>query len=600
MDDIIGVIPGLNTQLIEPSNPFQNYSSVQDLDVGLNHLHMGQACFSFISNEYARQVYVEENLYLILHGACYTKVLDPTVSPRKLSPHDLLELFKRNGQEFLDSIKGSFVIIIWNKEHESILVINDHLNLRSVYYHYSEERLIISTSVSAIAHYLMELGVTLQVDRRSVMDRVVFDFILDDHTYIEGILELPPGSILKSSKGSMQIVQYFEAYKYFELSGPQFNRSNSAKLIADVLERNIQLYSEGPSKTALALTGGFDSRSIAALLGSELLDYYIFSYGIEGSWDLKIPLHIANKLNLNYLPITLGDQYRKVFPYFAEMAVLIGDGITEFSQANISYVYSQFLDDKTSILTGLFGSEMIKIPSSRGLYIDQNMIRLLDSDDLVASIKTILDHYKEYGIGLENYEDEMIESIRRNPFINNELPINEKYFYYLIMVGFRRYFSKEIKIQKVLKRNLHPFFDIDFLSTLLKTPYPWVYKFSKKKNLISNTSIHQLYASLISCSSILSHSMSTHGFRPHYLTSKLYLPLLAIEYLINKRRIRKATHLDIQKDLSLEYITRNESSIFRGEKSRMREILKVNKYNQRDFIKLSSLQYWLNSIGLSL
>jgi hypothetical protein len=329
--------------------------------------------------------------------------------------------------------------------------------------------------------------------------------------------------------------------------------------------------------------------------------YTFYSYGREGSWDIRIPAVIAQKMNLSYTPIYLEEEYEQTFPRAAHQAVMLSDGIAEFTHANIAYVYNHFLQPQSSLLTGLFGSELIKTPSSRGLFLDENMVGVLNAADPVPALRQLLSAVKRKGGEWVHHDkhvdEEMVEMISTHPFINNNRPENEKFFYYLLMVGMRKYFRKETRIQKPWKWNLHPYFDLDFVRTLLKTPYPWVYNFSQKKNLFKNLTIHRIYGEIIHQNPLLSNIISTHGYRPRYLLKPWDLPLLAMEYFQYKKRIRNESGLNFQKKLALDFISQNQEFIFENPEKESLKIGNNPAGDSKTFLKMTSLRYWLRKIG---
>ena len=112
--------------------------------------------------------------------------------------------------------------------------------------------------------------------------------------------------------------QYFDPFTKFDLSGPKLDCREGIDRLREVLSKNINDYNDGPDHTAIALTGGFDSRSVVALLGEDLINYQFYSYGIKGSWDLDIPKEIAKKLSLQYSSILLDESYEKEFSRYAK------------------------------------------------------------------------------------------------------------------------------------------------------------------------------------------------------------------------------------------------------------------------------------------
>jgi hypothetical protein len=584
------------------NNPFDFLQVEEIIRVEVGLLQSGSFSF-WMLNAREDDVFTGEGRSLILYGNCYIKFDEPAFDgKRKLTAADLAEIYEKTGDGFIHKLKGSFAIVMLNPNDGSVKVFTDPLNLRSIYYSISGKQLVISSSLNALAAILGQKKESLRIDSRAVLDHYLFDFVLDDHTYLQGVREIPPGAMLESSGGEVKVKPYFDPFSFFDLSGPKMGREEGAEQLKKVLAQNVALYTEGPEHTAVALTGGFDSRSIVALL-EDSADYTFYSYGKKGSWDIRIPQMIAEELNLNYTPIFLEDDYEKAFPRYAKLALLLSDGIAELTHANIAYVYGNFLKPQASILTGLFGSELIKTPSSRGLFLDENMIGLLKAADPVSALKnlfrSVAGRAGEWFPVNGSLEEEIVEMVRVHPFINNDLPPNEKYFYYLLMVGMRKYFRKEIRIQKPWKNNLHPYLDLDFISVLLKTPFPWVYNFSQKKSLVKNIAIHRLYGEIIHTNPALSNIISTHGYRPRYLLRKRELPLLALEYFRYKKKISRMSGLNFQRSLAFDMIERDGPAGL-GNSAGFPDIEAWKSNDPRNYLKMASLQFWLQSRGVSM
>ena len=602
MFDFLGAVQMHDRPVNGKCQPFKHLSDIEKIRFSETKLTLDSQCWWLLHNGKEPAMFERDHIRILLHGNCYPNLYSGEKGhKRKLTAEDLANRYM-SGADMMRSVKGSFVIVVINQERKSVELFTDPLNIRTAYYSSIGGNLIISTSLTAIGNYFDQSGYTTDIDRRAILDHYLFDFTLDDHTYLKGVLEVGPGSHLLLLDGKLTVSTYFNAFNFFALSGSRLNWADGAEQVKSVLSDNIQLYNEGPDDTAVALTGGFDSRSIAALLGESIKDYTFFSYGKRQSWDVKIPQKIAERLQLKYQPIFLEDDYVTSFSEYANLAVILSEGTAEFSHANIPYVYSSHLLDKTSILTGLFGSELIKTPSSRGLFLDNNSIKLLDAQDPVVAVQSIFDQLDAHKVTLSFYNketrEETIEMVRSLPFISNDLPLNEKYFFYVLMVGARKYFRKETKIQRYWKTNLHPFFDVELIAKLLETSFPWVYNFSAKKSLVRNIGTHKLYSLIINENRILGDIISTHGYRPRLLLSPVGTLQVAVEYYLNKKKFSNESTLNFQEALSLKLIGEDRDHAFTNAAS------KPTPWNEsmrpKDFIKMTSLQNWYWLVGLEI
>ncbi len=599
MFDILGIIDfeGRNRDIKSPFEDLEPYSQVQYAETKCSSKISDFIC---LSTDNFKNISLTDNIQVFIYGYCFTKIsCSENKAARRLNADDIVALYKKSGVSFYDKIKGSFSIIIIDIELDKIFILTDPLNLRTLYYSRSDDRLIISSSLNALIYFFKHNKENIKLNFSAFLQYYLFDYVLNNETYIENVNEIPPGSLIVYDRNNFEIKKYWDVFEQFPLSAPEYNEQESIELLDDIIKKNLALYSQGPQKTAVALTGGLDSRTLAAMLGSRINEYTFFSYGRPLSWDLKIPQLIAHNFALDYQPIELAKEFDDTFETSATMAVYLGDGITELTRANYAYVYSKYLMDKSSILTGLFGSELIKHPSSRGLFLDKNIISILNSENQEKTTNDLINLLVEKAIIskdiIQKHRSEIMSSVLGNNFINNQLPIAKKYFYYLLMVGIRKYFLKEIKVERPFVQNFHPFFDIEFIEILLKSPFPWIYNWSDKKSLTKNIRIHRFYSDLIGKNNPqLLKIMTTHGYKPKHLSRKMYLPFLIFDYYRSKKEIKvnSSYHMDRlifrYADEQIKNFSKYET-IFNNKK-----LFKSKAEDFKNFTKIISFQTWLH------
>jgi hypothetical protein len=446
----------------------------------------------------------------------------------------------------VNNFKGAYSILVYDHEMNSLSIITDPLNVRYVLFKEYNGFWLISTSLDAIIAYMKEQGTEPELNWKSLIQHYLFDFILDDETFIEGVNIVPPATIITLDINGIKTEKYWDIFKEVIVEKPIYSSRESSKLINSYLKEHIKNYIDSPENTSIALTGGYDSRTLTALLGKEAVKYSFFSYGYGQSWDMSIPKKIAKKLGLNFRSYLLDQDFEKNFDQNVTLSLSLSQGTALFTQANIPYIYQNFFKTKTSIFTGLFGSELIKFPSGRGLFVDEPMFELLFSKEPAKVIEKFLEGLpEEYSEKLKNKDlrNNIINSILNHPVINNNYDPSQKFFYYLLIIGARKYFAKEIGMERPFIDNLHPFWDVNFIKLLIKTPYSWVhFSWSDKKRFYVNLKLHQLYARLIFRNNRkLSFFITTHATRPIFLISYCFLPFVLIDYYLYRKWIKSQT-----------------------------------------------------------
>lgn len=545
--------------------------------------------------------YFEDASFAVyVYGYCFPR-MDSTFfkEDKRLTAQQLANGYKELHQPLLKQIKGSFSLLIYDKGRRQLQLFTDPLNVRPMYYHLKDNRLAVSTSLSAIMQYLRESGQPVEIDEASVLEYYLFEYVLGDQTYIQSVSSMPAGGWLCFSEEGLEVKNYWDPFADLADFNIQYKGEKAVEELEKVLKHNLDLYLSGNRPTAVALTGGYDSRTNLALLGEKAKDYLFYSYGIKETYDLAIPKKISESMGLKFKPIYLDQSYKDQFSSYARQAISLGDGIAEASRANYLFAFDKLGAEYDSILTGLFGSELIKHPTSVGNFIDQSMKRLLNSQQPDLVLQELLSEVKETGY----IQDDMLQAKRaelERRVLNNRYVVNKhahpiKYFYFLLMVGVRKYFMKEIKVERPFVENLHPFLDIEFVETLLKTPFPWVYHWTGQKNLVKSIQTHRFYVSLIHKNQPkLSGILSTHGYKPRYLLNKATLPLMSLQYLYYKDRIRAKGSFNSLEPI-WQYFKQYPVNGRYEEMFNNAHLRELRQSDSKNNIKLSSLQHWLSS-----
>lgn len=549
------------------------------------------------------EIYQNKEYLLMIFGYCFTRASANNGLVARLQAEELQKLYQKNGKNIVKQIKGSYVVIVYHFQTQTLDVFTDELNIRTVYFARYENKLLLSSSLSAFINYSSKSFST--INSKSVLEYALFDFILTDETFLKDVQTLAPAAHLNFSGNVLEISIYHNLIDNIKQAKPVLNEQEAFNQIEQVLKKNLSAYLSEPEKTAFALTGGYDSRTNLALLNGKYTSAYYYSYGIENSYDIKFAQRVAKKLKLNFQPIILDNRFAEEFAENALTAIKVGDGIVEMTRANYIYAFKNLSKDFDYILTGLFGSELIKRPTSLGGYIDKNIQSLLFADNFEDTYQNIIDKAVENGCVntelLKIHKKEILQDLKSNPYIYNTYPEAQKYFYYMVGWGMRKYFMKEIKAERLYVENLHPYMDIEFIELLLKTPFPWLYHWDKKKNLLDNLKIHKFYAQLMhNNNKKLGNIPTTHAYKPKYLLNKVYLPLLILQYAFLRRKIKKTgifnnTHLMQQFYLQRKNDLTEFNSLFNNEK-----ITGEFPSGMKEFNKLISLQLWFKEYQLKL
>ncbi|MBD3218851.1 MAG: hypothetical protein GF310_11270 [candidate division Zixibacteria bacterium] len=214
-------------------------------------------------------------------------------------PKSIFEIYMENRLEEISEINGFFSFALWDNSKKTLVLATDIHGIRPLYYHQGNDFLAFGPNPFALAKALN----ICSIDKDALLQFMAFGKIIEDHTWIDGIKKLRYGQILQFDQTGLNIKQYFK---------PQFRPvkmsiDDAAEGILKGLEKGITRMSEG--KAALSLSGGGDSRLLAALLKKNKIMIPAFSFGGEKSDDMKIASEVCEHLEIPHHRLTISPDF---------------------------------------------------------------------------------------------------------------------------------------------------------------------------------------------------------------------------------------------------------------------------------------------------
>jgi asparagine synthase (glutamine-hydrolysing) len=262
----------------------------------------------------------------------------------------VLHLFEEDGDGFAEKLNGAFVAAIWDKNYQTLYVVNDRLGLYPLYYALNNGALLFASGVRSL---LVDPTLPRDIDHLAVGQFLTFDHLLDDRTLLESVRLLPQASLLEFGDGRLEIKRYWDINypQDYPLRSEQDYMDEFSYLIRQAVSRQAP----GDLTAGILLSGGLDSRLLLAHLVNEKAGQTLrsFTWGIPGCDDARYAKELANKVASQHhffelKPDWLLDK--------AEQAVRITDGMgnlvnlhayaTLDSEAELANViYKGFLGD---------------------------------------------------------------------------------------------------------------------------------------------------------------------------------------------------------------------------------------------------------------
>ena len=173
---------------------------------------------------------------------------------------DLLRMYEEIGPDFLRRLNGWFCgILIDLRAHKAILF-NDRYGMSRVYIHEGKDGFLFSSEAKSLLKVRPGLRV---IQPEALAQYLRYNCVIGGQTLFKDISLLPNGSSWVFNDGVLQKKQcYFDPTDWERQQ--YLAREEFYEKFAETVERVIPRYVQGSHQTALALTGGLDTRLIEA------------------------------------------------------------------------------------------------------------------------------------------------------------------------------------------------------------------------------------------------------------------------------------------------------------------------------------------------
>lgn len=450
-----------------------------------------------------KNIFSDEGKDIFVFGTVYTNNAYSDlagVKPQIFYAEYISKLIDKYDNDFVKFIKGSFVIVFYYKKENIVKIVTDRLNVLPLYYSYKDNLLVISSSIRMI----LNTGyISKDINTLALVQQMIFDYVLGSTTYYKEISRVENGMIYIFNGGEIIEKKYWNVEELY--NEKLLPRTDSLEMLSTQLHENTNLYCSDSKKILAALTGGFDGRANLALLDKNPEDFLCYSYGMPGSKQIEVPKMIAEKLKINYSPILLDEKYESEHDTCTDEAIEFSNGNAPIMRSNYPYAYKILNSYSKTILTGLFGSEVMRPLHNLGIMMNNYSEKLFLSDAPKMVLKEILKDIKRKKYILDKIidenEEELIENIYSEYFEKyKKYDKVLKFFFFLLQEGVRKYFSQEIQIERVYVTTRFPFFDDDFVKLMYKSPFAGMYngflgksKFKRRKGQLLYAYIYKKF-----------------------------------------------------------------------------------------------------------
>jgi asparagine synthase (glutamine-hydrolysing) len=215
-----------------------------------------------------------------------------TEAGERLNAWRILELWKAGSQE-LDTLDGYFLGVASSADG-ALSVMCDPLGLFPVYYSVRGDVLVVGSSPACC---LAHPACPAVLDVRGLAGILLINGLMDGRTLVQGVTRLKFGHCLEWN--TEHGVREREIFR-LQCENTWQNMSHDAilKHAEEMMRKSVQRHCPPGAETALLLSGGLDSRVMAAVLSDEKIPYKPFTWGRPDDFEMRAARAVADKLGL--------------------------------------------------------------------------------------------------------------------------------------------------------------------------------------------------------------------------------------------------------------------------------------------------------------
>lgn len=203
----------------------------------------------------------------------------------------LVHLYEDFGDHLVHALEGMFAFALWDSRSRNLLIARDRFGEKPLFYRASGQELTFASELTPLLH-----GLPSQpgIDPGAVDAFFIYGYVPGPRSIVEGILQLPPGHLLRwSREEGLRVHRYWSPPE--DAGATPASMEELATETRDHLERSVRSRMIADVPLGVLLSGGIDSTLIAAL-ASQRADAHVKSFSVgygTGSVDERDAARLA-------------------------------------------------------------------------------------------------------------------------------------------------------------------------------------------------------------------------------------------------------------------------------------------------------------------
>ncbi len=449
------------------------------------------------------------------------------------------------------SINGHYYWFLLDKDG-SLKAGTSFCALYPLFYYKESEKIYICSSSIYLTRYLKNI----EINRKNILERLLFNYPLSGSTWWKGIHLLDTHQYLEVTQGKLSWCKGFSLPQIFNLKNTS---SPTLEDLADLFDNQVKACIPHDSY-AISLTGGFDGRVLVASALQTNQPFKVYCYGGPHSSDLAFSQTLAKKLKIDHIPISISrenleDEGLENASTFMNLSEFNGN----IGRLHYNLAARTLSKDVKHIITGNFGSELLRMMHRPGVMLSNNMMSIFSEKDRAWANKLCV-FVERLNLGFRKADlESLIDDIEKYLMQSRHLSPPQRFYTFVYEELFRKYFGPELIAQSRYLNNRTPFLSYTFAKELSHTKWAAVHSELFEKNLVSRRKGQLFYSNYLrKYNKQLYFEQSNKGYCPADVIEPKRFPFL-LKGIIKKKYIMKAEH---DQDMMADFFQRHHLALY--------------------------------------
>lgn len=235
-------------------------------------LHLERVDLSFSGYDgYPWQTYDEENALIILEGLVYDKSeaeVRALLMEIVADYYRFDEGFRKRIAEFMESCDGDYLVLIYFKKNDRVIIFNDTLGRLPAYFLVRGDVFAFSREIKFLLHWIP----LIEFNRIAMVEFLMQGYTFGDKTLLKQMKQMNPATVLEvtPSQGGISVREAMLLPEDFTTIDRHLSRDEAIRRCVELFRESVSVRVRKAQEKGLQivadLSGGYDTRAVFAAL----------------------------------------------------------------------------------------------------------------------------------------------------------------------------------------------------------------------------------------------------------------------------------------------------------------------------------------------